>query len=92
MACWMTLSCAVGMPNIRVPPFGLGILMRLTAAGMYRPSQMCAQMLVPCFSKCARTSSTIKPSTPRVPLLAIIRQHADCIFSGDSTSSSVITG
>ena len=37
MACWMTLSCTVGMPSIRVPPFGLGISTRLTAAGMYRP-------------------------------------------------------
>lgn len=70
MACWMTLSCTVGMPSIRVPPFGLGISTRLTAAGMYRPSRMCAQMLAPCFSKCARISLTVIPSIPGAPLLA----------------------
>lgn len=64
MACWMTLSCTVGMPSMRVPPFGLGISTRLTAAGIYLPSRMCAQMLAPCFSKCARTSLTLIPSIP----------------------------
>lgn len=92
MACWMTLSCTVGMPSIREPPFGLGISTRLTATGMYRPSRMCAQMLAPCFSKCARISLTVIPSTPGAPLLAITRLHAVCMFSGDSTSSSVISG
>ena len=80
------------MPNIRVPPFGLGMPTRLTAAGMYFPSRMCAQMLAPCFSRCAGSRSTVIPSTPAAPLFAITLRHASRMFAGDRTFFSVITG
>ena len=35
MACWIILSVTVGIPNLRFPPFGLGISTCFTPCGWY---------------------------------------------------------
>ena len=70
----MTLSCTVGIPNMRVPPFGFGMSTLRTGLGMYLPCLMWSQMLSPCFRKCSGNSSTVILSTPGAPLFIVKAQ------------------
>ena len=64
MACWIILSCTVGIPSNLTPPSGFGISTLLTGDGLYFPSSSLVLTVAQVFLTCSRSSSVFMPSIP----------------------------
>ena len=89
IACWITRSTIVGIPNWRFPPSGLSISTRFTGEGWYWPerSSVITRFQFPAFAQAGK-SSMVMPSMPAAPLLARTCFHADTRLEGWRKSSS----
>ena len=72
---WATLSEIVGTPRVLVPPpCGLGISTASTGGGKYDPEDIRFQILYRLFFRSLSNTSSVTPSTPGAPRLALTRR------------------
>lgn len=77
----MMRSTTVGIPSFRTPPSGFGISFRRTGWGLYFPIRMLSRSSSRCSLNHGSASSTVIPSIPGAPWLALTRLYALFRFS-----------
>jgi len=89
MACWISRSCTVGIPNCLTPPSGLGISTCLTGLGRYFPLSRASRTSNQCAFRWPRSSFTPILSIPAAPLLLSTRFNAVSMFPRSNIASHV---